>query len=46
MTPRIPAPSTPREVVLRFVELFSSRDADGLAALYRDDAVNHVHWPA
>ena len=32
---------SPREVVLRFVELFNDRDADGLKALYHDDAVNH-----
>jgi ketosteroid isomerase-like protein len=31
----------PREVVRRFVELFNNRDADGLEALYHDDAVNH-----
>jgi limonene-1,2-epoxide hydrolase len=31
----------PREVVSRFVELFNNKDADGLGALYHDDAVNH-----
>jgi len=32
---------TPREVVERWVELFNRGDADGLAALYHEDAVNH-----
>jgi len=32
---------TPRELVERWVELFNAADADGLAALYHDDAVNH-----
>jgi ketosteroid isomerase-like protein len=32
---------TPRDVVERWVELFNAGDADGLAALYHDDAVNH-----
>jgi ketosteroid isomerase-like protein len=31
----------PRDVVERWVELFNAGDADGLAALYHDDAVNH-----
>lgn len=31
----------PREVVERWVERFNAADADGLAALYHDDAVNH-----
>jgi ketosteroid isomerase-like protein len=32
---------TPKQVVDRWVELFNAGDADGLAALYHDDAVNH-----
>ena len=32
---------TPEEVVDRWVELFNAGDADGLAALYLEDAVNH-----
>jgi len=32
---------TPKEVVDRWVEVFNAGDADGLAALYHDDAVNH-----
>jgi ketosteroid isomerase-like protein len=32
---------TPRAVVERWVELFNAGDADGLAALYHEDAVNH-----
>ena len=32
---------TPRQVVERWVELSSAGDADALAALYSDDAVNH-----
>jgi hypothetical protein len=32
---------TPRQVVERWVELFNAGDADALAALYSDDAVNH-----
>lgn len=31
----------PREIVIRFVELFNLRDSDGLSELYHDDAVNH-----
>jgi hypothetical protein len=31
----------PRELVKRWVELFNAGDADGLAALYHPDAVNH-----
>ncbi len=31
----------PKETVHKFVELFNKKDADGLADLYRDDAVNH-----
>ena len=31
----------PREVVLFWVEAFNRADADGLAALYREDAINH-----
>jgi ketosteroid isomerase-like protein len=31
----------PREVVERWVERFNAADADGLAALYHPDAVNH-----
>ncbi|MBE2319010.1 nuclear transport factor 2 family protein [Solirubrobacter sp. CPCC 204708] len=32
---------TPKAVVERWLELFNAGDADGLAALYREDAVNH-----
>lgn len=32
---------TPRELVARWVERFNAADADGIAALYHDDAVNH-----
>lgn len=36
---------TPRVIVERWVERFNAGDADGLAALYADDAVNHqVIW--
>jgi ketosteroid isomerase-like protein len=31
----------PRDVVLRWVELFNAGDAEGLSALYHEDAVNH-----
>ena len=31
----------PRVVVARWIELFNAADADGLAALYHVDAVNH-----
>jgi ketosteroid isomerase-like protein len=31
----------PRELVERWVDLFNVGDADGLAALYHEDAVNH-----
>ena len=32
---------TAKEVVARWVELFNAGDADGLAALYHDGAINH-----
>jgi len=32
---------TPKEVLLNFVEAFNKADAEALAALYSDDAVNH-----
>jgi ketosteroid isomerase-like protein len=32
---------TPKDLVVRWVELFNAGDADGLAALYHDDAINH-----
>ncbi len=32
---------TPKEVVTQWVALFNAADADALAALYADDAVNH-----
>lgn len=32
---------TPRQVVETWVERFNAGDADGMAALYHDDAVNH-----
>ncbi|NVO11294.1 MAG: nuclear transport factor 2 family protein [Bacteroidales bacterium] len=31
----------PKETVQRFVDLFNKQDANGLAELYHDDAVNH-----
>ena len=31
----------PKDLVVRWVERFNAGDADGLAALYHDDAVNH-----
>ena len=31
----------PKAVVERWIELFNAADADGLAALYHEDAVNH-----
>jgi ketosteroid isomerase-like protein len=31
----------PKDVVARWIERFNAGDADGLAALYHDDAVNH-----
>jgi ketosteroid isomerase-like protein len=31
----------PRDVVVRWIELFNAGDADGLAALYHEDGVNH-----
>jgi ketosteroid isomerase-like protein len=31
----------PKEVIERWVELFNAGDADGLAVLYHEDAVNH-----
>ena len=32
---------TPREVVEEWIRRFNAGDADGLAELYREDAVNH-----
>jgi ketosteroid isomerase-like protein len=32
---------SPRELVERWLELFDAGDADALAALYHEDAVNH-----
>ena len=32
---------SPKEVVVRWLERFNARDADGLAALYHEDAINH-----
>jgi ketosteroid isomerase-like protein len=32
---------SPKAIVERWIELFNAGDADGLAALYHDDAVNH-----
>ena len=32
---------TPRDLVTQWVEAFNRGDADGLAAFYADDAVNH-----
>lgn len=32
---------TPKELVLNWVDRFNARDADGMAALYHPDAVNH-----
>lgn len=34
-------PMTPREVVERWLEAFNRADADALAAMYAEDAVNH-----
>jgi limonene-1,2-epoxide hydrolase len=31
----------PKEVVVRFVQLFNEKNADGLAELYHDGAINH-----
>ncbi len=31
----------PKELILKWVELFNASDADGLANLYHDNAVNH-----
>jgi ketosteroid isomerase-like protein len=32
---------SPKDVIAQWVERFNAADADGLAALYREDAVNH-----
>jgi ketosteroid isomerase-like protein len=32
---------TSRRVVEKWIELFNAADADGLAALYHEDAINH-----
>ena len=32
---------TPKKIVEQFVQRFNARDADGLADLYTEDAVNH-----
>lgn len=32
---------TPKEIIVRFVDLFNLKDSKGLAELYHDDAVNH-----
>ena len=32
---------TPKQIIIRWVELFNNSDADGLAELYTEDAVNH-----
>ena len=32
---------SPKDVVVRWVELFNAGDADGLAALYHEGAINH-----
>lgn len=31
----------PKEIILKFVELFNKADFKGLADLYNDDAINH-----
>jgi hypothetical protein len=31
----------PKETVIRFVDLFNSKDVHGLAELYHEDAINH-----
>jgi limonene-1,2-epoxide hydrolase len=31
----------PKEIALRFVEAFNRKDADALASLYEEDAINH-----
>lgn len=32
---------TPKQLVLKWVEIFNTADAKALAALYHDDAINH-----
>lgn len=32
---------TPKDIVLQFVERFNQADADGLAELYAEEAINH-----
>ena len=32
---------TPKKIVEKFVELFNRADAEGLASLYHEDAINH-----
>lgn len=31
----------PKEVVMKFVEYFNTKNSKGLASLYHDDAINH-----
>ncbi len=31
----------PKEIALKFVEAFNRKDADALASLYEEDAINH-----
>jgi ketosteroid isomerase-like protein len=36
---------SPRDLVERWIDLFNAGDAEGLSALYHDDAINHqVTW--
>jgi len=36
-----PVPMEPKEIALKFVEAFNRKDADALASLYEEDAINH-----
>lgn len=40
-SPTSATPATPRDVVAAWVQAFNRGDADALAALYADDAINH-----
>jgi len=36
---------TPKELIIKWVDLFNQKDTDGLAALYAEEAINHqVIW--
>ena len=32
---------TPKETIIRWLELFNNADAEGITALYHEDAINH-----